>query len=326
MNTNLKEYECNIIQLSRTGESVSFDTDFDSLIPQTSTPTADEFDEIMSVAETKKISQGMDVLPESVFNEMLNQCLAHGKYRNAFWLTTMANFGVRYSDVVKLRRIDFIDECNRLRDSVVIKEKKTSKPRTMYINNAVKMALLMHLWNGNFDPLDYLICSEGKHKGYETVADTNNPRAALRINGQIVYKLDENGNKIPKPLSRMQSERIMKDMLINDMNIPLINDIRTKSDGDISLCTHSIRKLYGNKVDEMFINDFDSDVMYAHTAAMSFLAWDYNHSDGSGKTTSRYVKDFDKMKRTLNMKMNLGIDVLSKYFEIEKQKYLSKKN
>lgn len=284
-------------------------------------PEAEPCDmEVMKAyAEKQKESQGMDVLPLDLYEQMLENCLIRKDYRSAFFLTAMANFGLRHSDVVKLRRIDLVDENNHIRDQILIQEKKTSKQRILFVNNAVKMALLLHLNNSNISPTDYLITSNGKRKGYEIETDANGK--SLRINGKYVYKLDENGNKIPKPLSRSQSENIIKDIIIENLGLALKNDKRCKNDPDAigKICTHSIRKLYGWAVTEAFINQFDSDVAYAHAAALSFLSQDYGHS--SEAMTLHYSKDYENLKRKITLSMNLGIGVLEKYFEQEAKQW-----
>lgn len=303
--------KCNVYDISPTARY-----DFNSLVPEAE-PC--DYGEMMAFAEKQKESQGMDVMPPDLYAQMLENCLSRRDYRSAFFLTAMANFGLRHSDVVKLRRIDLVDEHNRIRDKVLVQEKKTSKQRILFVNNAVKMALLLLLNNSNISPTDYLISSTGKRKGYEIEKDANGK--SLRINGKYIYKLDENGNKIPKPLSRSQSENIIKDIIIENLHLALKNDQRSKDDPDAigKICTHSIRKLYGWAITEAFINQFDSDIAYAHAAALSFLSQDYGHS--SEAMTLHYSKDFDNLKRKIVMNMNLGIEVLEKYFKMEAKKW-----
>lgn len=309
--------KCNVIDISPTER-----IDFNSFVPQAE-PC--DYNAMMEYAERQKESQGMDVLPLELFYEMLENCLMRRDFRSTFFLVAMANFGLRHSDVVKLRRIDLIDEHNRIRDKVLIQEKKTSKQRIVFINDAVKMALLMLLNNSNISPTDYLISSNGNRKGYEleTYVDQNGKTKTLRINGKYVFRLDENGNRIAKPLSRSQSENIMKRIIIENLGYSLKNDKRCKDDPDCigKICTHSIRKLYGWAVTEAFINQFDSDVAYAHAAALSFLSQDYGHS--STTMTLHYSKDFDDLKRQINLSMNLGGEILTRYFNKEAKKWAS---
>ena len=315
--------KCNIYDITPAERTVSSEAyDFNSLVPQAE-PC--DYEVLQQYAEKQKESQGMDVLPPDLYSQMLENCLTRRDFRSTFFLVAMANFGLRHSDVVKLRRIDLIDEHNRIREKVLIQEKKTSKQRIVFINDAVKMALLMLLNNSSISPTDYLISSNGNRKGYEleTYVDENGKTKTLRINGKYVFKLDENGNRIPKPLSRSQSENIMKDIIIENLGYALKNDKRCKDEPDCigKICTHSIRKLYGWAVTQAFINQFDSDIAYAHTAALSFLSQDYGHS--STTMTLHYSKDFDDLKRQINLSMNLGANVLEKYFAEEAAGWVS---
>lgn len=309
--------KCNVINISPQ-ERTTYN--FNEFVPETE-PC--DYDVMMTYAEKQKETQGMDVLPLDLYCQMLENCLIRRDFRSAFFLTSMANFGLRHSDIVKLRRIDLVDEHNRIRDKVLIQEKKTSKQRVLFVNDAVKMSLLLLLNNSNITPTDYLITSNGNRKGYvtETYIDETGREKALRVNGRIVYKTDKNGNKIPKPLSRSQSENIMKDIIITNLGYALKNDKRCKNDPDCigKICTHSIRKLYGWAVTEAFINQFDSDIAYAHAAALSFLSQDYGHS--SEAMTLHYSKDFETLKQKINLHMNLGADVLEKYFKSEVEKW-----
>ena len=312
-NDSMLAEKCVMIDLTKPKGAPNYD--FNSLIPQAE---CDDYEELSLLAAKQKESQGMDVLPLDLYNQMLENCVASADYRSAFWLTAMSNFGLRYCDVVKLRRIDLIDEHNKLRDKVLLQEKKTKKQRVVFINEAVKMALLMHLWHSDIAPTDYLITSNSRNKGYEMETEIKNGKKVnKRVNGKFIYKLDEKGNKIPKPLSRSASEKIMKDIIINNLGLSLKNDKRCRSDSDYigKICTHSIRKLYGWAVTEAFISQFDKDIAYAHAAALSFLSLDYGHS--SEAMTLHYSKDFENQKRNIVMHMNLGLDVLEKYFNKE---------
>ena len=315
--------ECKIINISDSNTQHSID--YNALLP-TANIQMEDIPQMKALAQKQKERQGMDVLPLDLYEQMLENSLRNGDFRTSFWLTAMSNFGLRYSDVVKLRRIDLVDEHNHIRDSVLLQEKKTSKQRVVFINDSVKMALLMLLWNGDFAPTDYLIVSKGRRMGYEveTYTAENGKQKAVRRNGRLVYKVDAFGRKIPKPLSRCQSEKIMKDIIVENLGYALKNDRRCIDTPDViyKISTHSIRKLYGKAVTDAFIRNFDSDLAYAHAAALSFLSQDFGHS--SEAMTLHYSKDFEELKRQINMQMNLGIEVLRPYFEAEKEKFLSK--
>lgn len=312
--------KCKHIDISTRGDFVDFD--FDELVPK-SVQTESEKQAVAEYSKDIKEKQGMDVLPLALYEQMLTHCFNHRDFRSAFWLTAMANTGLRYSDVVKFRRADFIDENDKCRGSILVQEKKTSKQRVVFVNKAMKEALLMLLWNSDIAPMDYLISSDGGHKGYvhETYVDLQGCVKSVRRNGKFVYKLDANGNRIPKPLSRQQSEAIMKKIITQYLGVELKNC--GGKDTSLKIATHSIRKLYGWAVTEDFVNSFDADTAYAHAAALSFLSQDYGHS--SEAMTLRYSKDFEGMKREICMRINLGLPVIEKYFVEELSDYINKK-
>ena len=324
-----KDNTCCLIDISQRKklENDLLNINFNELVPIVEQNEAD-LEKYNEYTKKQKESQGMDVLPLDLFDKMLNNCLFNKDYRSAFWLVAMANTGLRYSDVVKFRRADFIDENNNIRESVVVQEKKTDKQRIIFVNKAIKEALLMLLWNDtSIAPMDYLIKSNANYKGYELETYINNKgqERAVRIKGKYVYKLDKHGNKIPKPLSRCQSEVIMKKIIIENLGFALKNDWRCKgSTEDVvgKICTHSIRKLYGKVITDDFINHFDGDEAYAHTAALRFLSDDYGHSSES--MTRRYSKDYDDLKKQSVMRINIGLNVLNDYFIEEMVNYLAK--
>lgn len=305
--------------------------DFNELIPKTDLTDA-EIADVIAVEEKQITKQGTDKMPSEIFNGLLNYFLKNGDYRSAFWVTLQANTGLRYRDVVKFRKIDLINEHNTFRESIVVPEQKTAKKRINFVNDAIKMALLMYLWKfPDIKPLDYLINSEvnpkAHNKGYEkeTYIDIDGKKKCLKIDGKFVYKLDANGNKIPKPISRQQASNIMRDALIHGLKISIRNDQRTKNNDDayLNLASHSLRKTYSAAVIDGYVQMFDKDIAYAKAAAMEQLMYDLNHS--SRAMSYHYVKDYEETKRKINMRMNLGAEVLRGYFEKERQEYLNKK-
>lgn len=313
----LKENECQVIDISdRLGND---DIDFDDLVPDVNIQDGD-YQRIKELEKRRAEKIGMDSLPEEVFNQMLETCFQQGGYkgfRNALFFVTQANWGVRCSDARIIKRIDFLNEHNKFRESCLFSELKTGKPRTMYINDAIKMCVLMVTWSKDFKPLDYLL----RGSNYKKVID---PRTGnvMRKDGHIVYELDWLGHKIPEPLSYPQIRKILSDKLVDDLGIQLKHH-KNCEEGKFDYATHSLRKLYSNKVEQLFQEMFGEQGK-AHTAAMEFLNWDLNHSSLS--TTSRYCGDFESVKKEINMNMNLGYDVIKKYYEIEKEKYLRKRN
>lgn len=314
---NVIQKNCNVYDISNRNIIIDDDMDFDSLLPRAEGGSDYELEELNEYQQKQKHTQGMDVLPLDLFNSMLYHCLFWKDYRTAFWLTAQANTGLRYSDIIKLRRADFVytdGTSEKIRTQILIQEKKTDKQRIIFINKAIKETLLMLLWNRDISPMHYLITSDSRNKGYETekYIDSTGHEKTLRKNGRIVYKLDEHGNKIPKPLSRKASEEAMK---------KIISESLSDNDGG-KYNTHSLRKLYGKAITDSFVNSYNSEEMNARSAAMHFLSQDYGHS--SEAMTTRYSKDFDAMKRDIVMNMNLGLDIIEPFFQDEMIKYLSR--
>lgn len=322
---NLKE-TCKVIDISQRQQSEnSFDFDFDSLIPDVEQLTPEEEQAITEAESKLKERQGFDCMPIGILNELLRYFLDRRDFRSVFWIVLQANTGLRYSDVIKYRRIDLLNEHNKFRESILEQERKTGKQRVNFINDAIKMATLMLLWeNPSIKPLDLMISSEynekAHNKGYakETYINAEGKKRCLRVNGKYVYKLNEKGNKIPTALGRSRSCTIMRDAMVEGLGICLKNDGRTKNnDGAyLKLASHSIRKAYSAGVVEQFEKMFDSNEAYAHAAAMEQLQYDLNHS--SRAMTYHYIGDYAETKRKTNMAMNLGIEILRPYFEIEK--------
>lgn len=315
---NAIQKNCNVYDISnRNIIAIDDDMDFDSLLPRVNGNIDYDAEELNEYQQKQKHTQGMDVLPLDLFKAMLHHCLFRKDFRTAFWLTAQANTGLRYSDIIKLRRADFVETNGteeKIRKQILIQEKKTDKQRIIYINKAIKETLLMLLWNKDIKPMHYLITSDSRNKGYETekYIDSTGHEKTLRKNGRIVYKLDEQGNKIPKPLSRKASEEVMKKTISESL----------MSDDCGKYNTHSLRKLYGKAITESFVNSYKSEEMNARSAAMHFLSQDYGHS--SEAMTTRYSKDFDEMKHDIVMNMNLGLDVIEPFFQEEMINYLSR--
>lgn len=296
--------------------------DFNALIPQTNELSEVELEAIAQFEDEQSAGQGTDAMPVELFNKLLTYFLDKKDYRSALWITLQANTGLRYVDVAEYRRIDLINEFNNFRESILETERKTGKKRVNFINDAIKMATLLYIWaNPDIKPMDYLLTAgtNARRKGYEieTYIDSNGKTKCRRENGKYVYKLDAFGNKIPKPLSRGQSCKIMRDAFIKGLGISLKNDSRTKGNEDayLNLASHSLRKAYAAAVTEQYVAMFDKDLAYAHAAAMEQLQYDLNHS--SRAMTYHYTSDYIATKRKINMAMNLGADVLRPYFEAE---------
>ena len=305
---NAIKKECNVIEMFPEKKH-----DFSTMIPQSILPdTEKELAEVIDIEDNMTDTEGMDAMLESIFNGVIEYLLEKGKTRDVLMYVLQANFGIRHSDLIKLKLINLIDIDGNFRDKVNWCEQKTSKTRQYIINDAVKAATIIYLRNHTDKKLtDFLFTAEGRNKGYKKVTykDENGKVKALRQNGKFVYERDENGNLIPEPLRRDQAENTLKDALIA-IGVKLKNDRRCK-DGEYKLNTHSNRKLYATKFSEVAYAlkkdgrfNVDSDVL-------ALVQLDLRHS--SLATTMRYNRSFDNMKKIVCQNMNIGLSVLNRY-------------
>ena len=305
---NLKINECNIIELFPKKKR-----DFSAMIPQSILPdTEKELAEVINIEDSMTDTEGMDSMPESIFNGVIEYLLEKGKTRDALMYVLQANFGIRHSDLIKLRLINLIDVDGNFRDKVNWCEQKTSKTRQYIINDAVKAATIIYLRSHADKKLtDFLFTAEGRNKGYKKVTykDENGKVKALRQNGKFVYVRDENGNLIPEPLRRDQAENTLKDALIA-IGVKLKNDRRCK-DGKYKLNTHSNRKLYATKFSEVAYALKKDGCFNVDSDVLALVQLDLRHS--SLATTMRYNRSFDNMKKIVCQNMNIGLSVLNRY-------------
>lgn len=283
--------ECNIIDLYS-------DKDFNaaSLIPDTvfEGDIIDAYDEI---EENIQGDIGMDAMPVSIFNSLLENCLSKGKIRDAMLLTLHANMGVRNSDVSNIKVYEIIKPDRTFRKKIAFGEKKTGKIRNFYINKAMQVALGVFLQsNPNKKMTDYLITSEGNRRKYVQTS------AKLKDETYITYTT-------LAPLSRMQEERIIKNNLI-EIGVTLKNDKRCK-DGDYKLNTHSLRKLYAEQFAETATVLKKNDILNIDFQILEYVQADLNHNDVS--TTMRYYKKFERDKEVIVNEMNIGLEIWLRY-------------
>ena len=121
-----------------------------------------------------KIHKGMNNIPMDIYNRMIEYSLNNGKFRNAMFLICMANWGMRYSDVVRVRFGYLFDRNGQFKESFSLPngEKKTSKQVVYYNNEATKAIISLYLnqhINRHKSRLDFLFVSEGGTKTRDTI-------------------------------------------------------------------------------------------------------------------------------------------------------------
>ena len=112
-----------------------------------------------------KIHKGMDNFPIETYNAMIEYSLLHGKIRNAMLMICMANWGMRFSDVVRVRFGYLFDKKGQFKESFSLPngEKKTKKTVLYYNNEATEAIISLYLQTPEGrkkSRLDYILVSE----------------------------------------------------------------------------------------------------------------------------------------------------------------------
>ena len=134
------------------------------------------FDKMIDDFKNDK-EKGMNCFPEEIYNNMLDYCLSNGEIRNAMLLVCMANWGMRFSDLVRVRFGHLFDEkTGKMMDSFALPngEKKTGKEVIYYNNTATKRIISLYLkqpCNSRKTRLDFLFTSESYNSPKASVKD-----------------------------------------------------------------------------------------------------------------------------------------------------------
>ena len=152
------------------------------------TETTSVFDQISEESDNK-IHKGMDNFPIEVYNQMIEYSLNNGKFRNAMLMICMANWGMRYSDVVRVRFGHLFDNNGQFKESFSLPngEKKTKKSVVYYNNKATESIISLYLnqpENKDKTRLDFLFVSESS-TGNRPVATVQQLEADDLYNAQI---------------------------------------------------------------------------------------------------------------------------------------------
>lgn len=132
------------------------------------------FDQMTDETDSKT-HKGMDNFPIETYNAMIEYSLNHGKIRNAMLMICMANWGMRYSDVVRVRFGYLFDRDGRFKDNFSLPngEQKTKKTVLYYNNEATEAIISLYLNTPEGQKksrLDYLFVSESQGNNKPTAS------------------------------------------------------------------------------------------------------------------------------------------------------------
>ena len=186
----------------------------------TSSEDTFEFDEITDKAD-KSIHKGMDSFPLETFNRMIEYSLNTGNFRNTMLMVCMANWGMRYSDLVRVRYGHIFDRNGNLKESFSLPngEKKTKKSVVYYNNKAAELVIELYLKqpiNKSKSRLDYLFTSDS---GNSVKASIQQVEAADLYDGKIetTRKSLAKFPEMEKRIFKKYAEGKVNDKLFNSM-------------------------------------------------------------------------------------------------------------
>ena len=160
--------------------------------------------------------KGMDNFPIEVYNQMIEYSLNHGKIRNAMLMICMANWGMRFSDVVRVRFGYLFDGNGQFKDSFSLPngEQKTKKTVVYYNNEATKTIISLYLnqhVNRHKSRLDFLFVSEGGTKTRDTIRNIE----AEDLFNPMLEQVQKEIDKIPD-MEQQLLEKYIKGKISDD--------------------------------------------------------------------------------------------------------------
>jgi integrase len=165
------DYPQRNIQMSRTRLEIEQPSEkiFEQLKADNTTQNFD-----IKVEKAVRENEGMDSIPMDIYNRMVEYAVSHGKIRNAMFFICMANWGMRISDLIRVKFAHVIDQNGKFRESFSLEngEKKTGKKNRYYNNDAVKKVITMYLehpFTRQKRRFDYLFTSESGNGNYTTL-------------------------------------------------------------------------------------------------------------------------------------------------------------
>lgn len=186
-------------------------------------------------AELDKISEetdsnthkGMSNFPIDVYNRMIEYSIQNGKIRNAMLMICMANWGMRYSDLVRVRFGYLFDRNGQFKEcfSLPNGEKKTKKAVVYYNNEATNTIIGMYLQNNpDKTRLDFLFTSESI-TGNAPVGILKDIESADLYNSKI-ESIQKALNKVPDTEKRLLQKYV--EGKITDDNFNYMSDVIRK--------------------------------------------------------------------------------------------------
>lgn len=272
---------------------------FNSPITFMTATTKEQAQQIKKDDGTEQAQRKMNALPLEIYNELLSYYLDNGRLRDAMYLVCAANYGMRYSDLRKLKFCNVIDKYSgeiRAKFTLADGEQKTKKQNYYYNNLATQIIIQAYLEaHPEKKPTDYMF-----------VAEKSNNK-----------KRTESGNQTP--LERKAVEYMLKDSLFAIGIIPANHSDRHRYTYDSryrcieeSVNTHSMRKVFAENFVKKAMELKSDGILNIDWEALELLQSKFLHT--SMETTGHYTEEIRKAQAIVCSELDLGLETLLKYF------------
>lgn len=141
-------------------------------VPRMAANTADLEDHYKKTEQMQFKGDGMDSFPLETYNDLLDHFLKRNQLRDAMFLVCMANWGMRFSDVCRVRFSYIFQPNGSFKTAFTLPdgERKTGK-KNIYYNNAATMEVISLYLSRNLEktPYDFMFTSESRNKQTDTI-------------------------------------------------------------------------------------------------------------------------------------------------------------
>lgn len=186
-----------------------------------------------------KVGEKQEVYPfrkEEDLQKMHNYFVEHKQYRDDLMFVVGVNVGLRAGDLLSLKWGQVFDDNGEIVNGITIKEEKTGKFRTFYLNNACKNAIIGYY--------DILMCE------YETkIAKYEKKRKSYRSISNSYMELTEKIENLQSECENIRDEYIFKSNKGGYVDVRPAGLILKKAAKAVGIKynvgTHSMRKTFG---------------------------------------------------------------------------------
>lgn len=300
------------------------------------------------IAEKQRKTPGMDKIELEMFDELIRYYIKRGQYRNVLYLVLQANYGMRFSDVVRLRWCHLLNADGTIKESFTLLngELKTGKQNIYYNNSATKYIIKIYLSRtSGISIYDYLFTSNSNNNGNwltleETEAKELYGNDIKRLQKKLksekstekVEQINAKIEELKREMSEYRSESTDKHKLIQQpltheaalteilkkglraIGVKPLNCLKSDlPNADIKLGTHSFRKCFGEYFYETGFKLKErgvEEVQILDSTILKLLQDKYMHSSSS--TTRAYNNVERKAFKTICLQLNIGFDALLK--------------